>query len=124
MNLSLLDTSGARRGPKAKQRKSQIIEEEDEDGVAGGEDEEEQVEEVDDFSPIDLRRGESVHSIVIWDDPPGVDNEDEDEDDQVPELPHSYRGAITAAQLREVNERVEREKAKMEAVAGEETAET
>jgi hypothetical protein len=54
-------SSGAR---KASRRKSQIIEEEEEDM------EEDEIEEVEAFSPVDLARGESVHSISVWDDPP------------------------------------------------------
>lgn len=59
LNLGLRDlarrSSGAKRNSR---RKSQIIEEE----------EEEDVEEVEAFSPVDLARGESVHSITVWDD--------------------------------------------------------
>ena len=52
------DTGGA---SKATQRKSQIIEEEEED-------DEEAIEEVDAFEPVDLARGERVHSITLWND--------------------------------------------------------
>lgn len=58
LNFGLRDltrrSSGAKRSTR---RKSQIIEEE----------EEEDVEEVETFSPVDLARGESVHSITVWD---------------------------------------------------------
>jgi len=50
------------RSPSRK-RGSVVIEEEEE------EDEEEEVEEVEAFSPVVIRRGESVHSIMLWDAP-------------------------------------------------------
>ena len=58
----------ARRGSgKSSHRKSQIIEEEDEDD--NGIDNDEAFEEVDDFeAPVQLGRGESVHSITVFDD--------------------------------------------------------
>ena len=63
LNLGLLDfnRSASGRSNKAR-RKSQIIEEEEED------ENEEAIEEVDAFDPVDLARGERVHSITIWDD--------------------------------------------------------
>ena len=44
-------------------RKSQIIEEDEEE-----EDEEPEVEEVEAFSPVDVGKGERVHSITMWND--------------------------------------------------------
>ena len=44
---------------RSRKRGSVVIEEEEED--------EQEVEEVDAFSPVEIRRGESVHSIMIWD---------------------------------------------------------
>jgi len=66
LNLGLHDLNrNASSGPSSKaaqqQRKSQIIEEEEED-----EDNEEAIEEVDAFDPVDLARGERVHSITLW----------------------------------------------------------
>ena len=63
LNLGLhdLNRSVSGRSHKAR-RKSQIIEEEEED------ENEEAIEEVDAFDPVDLARGERVHSITIWDD--------------------------------------------------------
>ena len=59
---------------KANRRKSNIIEEEEEEdddgqGMIVPEEDEEAIEEVDEFSDVEdgLRRGESVHSIVVWD---------------------------------------------------------
>lgn len=49
-------------------------------------DEEEEIEEVDAFPPVDLGRGESVHSIVFIDDP-GTDGDSEGEAD-IGEFPH------------------------------------
>lgn len=62
LGLSDLNRSASGRSNKAR-RKSQIIEEEEED-----EENEEAIEEVDAFDPVDLARGERVHSITIWDD--------------------------------------------------------
>jgi hypothetical protein len=87
LNLGLRDLARRARGGENGQggkgstgrRKSQIIEEEEEDenvvgeAVLAEEDEDEEViEEVDEFSDVEdgLKRGESVHSIVMWDDPP------------------------------------------------------
>ena len=62
-NLGLHDLNRSTSGRSNKaRRKSQIIEEEEE-----GENEE-TIEEVDAFDPVDLARGERVHSITIWDD--------------------------------------------------------
>jgi hypothetical protein len=63
LNLGLHDLNRSTSGRSNKaQRKSQIIEEEEED------ENEEAIEEVDAFDPVDLARGERVHSITIWDD--------------------------------------------------------
>lgn len=63
LNLGLHDVGRDTSGTgKATQRKSQIIEEEEED------DDEEAIEEVDAFEPVDLARGERVHSITLWND--------------------------------------------------------
>ena len=66
LNLGLhdLNRSASGRSNKAR-RKSQIIEEEEEEE---DDENEEAVEEVDTFDPVDLARGERVHSITIWDD--------------------------------------------------------
>jgi hypothetical protein len=62
-NLGLHDLNRSTSGRSNKaRRKSQIIEEEEED------ENEEAIEEVDAFDPVDLARGERVHSITIWDD--------------------------------------------------------
>ncbi|ERF75929.1 hypothetical protein EPUS_01295 [Endocarpon pusillum Z07020] len=50
-------TSGRSRSRK---RRSVVIEEEEEE-------DEQEAEEVEAFSPVEIRRGESVHSIMIWD---------------------------------------------------------
>lgn len=56
---------GVNRSPsgrsQSRKRGSVVIEEEEED--------EEEIEEVDAFSPVEIRRGESVHSIMVWDEP-------------------------------------------------------
>jgi hypothetical protein len=63
LNLGLHDLNRSASGRSNKgRRKSQIIEEEEED------ENEEAIEEVDTFDPVDLARGERVHSITIWDD--------------------------------------------------------
>ena len=49
---------------RSRKRGSVVIEEEEEE-----EDEEEEIEEVEAFSPVETRRGESVHSITVWDEP-------------------------------------------------------
>lgn len=101
-NTGLLDGNGTRRA-KATQRKSLIITEEEEEeeeeaasrGVAqamarvhddehdgtnddddddNDNDDEGSIEEVDHFTPIHLNRGESVHSILFFDDP-GLNDE-------------------------------------------------
>ncbi|KAK5104577.1 hypothetical protein LTS08_002468 [Lithohypha guttulata] len=64
-NTGLLDVRPQR--PRATQRKSMVIAEEEEEEPL--EDDEEAVEEVDEFSPIDLGRGERVASIIFLDDP-------------------------------------------------------
>jgi hypothetical protein len=46
---------------RSHKRGSVVIEEENE------EEEEEEVEEVEAFSPVEVGRGESVHSITVWD---------------------------------------------------------
>jgi hypothetical protein len=62
LNLGVHDLNRSTSGRSNKaQRKSQIIEEEDEEN-------EEAIEEVDAFDPVDLARGERMHSITIWDD--------------------------------------------------------
>jgi hypothetical protein len=64
LNLGLHDLKRSTSGRSNKaRRKSQIIEEEEEEG-----ENEEAIEEVDAFDPVDLARGERVHSITIWDD--------------------------------------------------------
>ncbi len=45
---------------RSRKRGSVVIEEEEEE-------DEQEVEEVEAFSPVEIRRGESVHSIMIWD---------------------------------------------------------
>lgn len=75
MNMGLLDAR-PQRAARAPQRKSLIITEEEEEP----EEEEEEIEEVEAFPPVDLGRGESVHSIVFIDDP-GTDGESEGEAD-------------------------------------------
>lgn len=47
---------------RSRKRGSVVIEEEDEEG------DEDYVEEVEAFSPVEIGRGESVHSITVWDD--------------------------------------------------------
>lgn len=61
INLGLRDLT-RRTGDKSR-RKSQIIEEEEEEEAEDGD-----IEEVDQFPPVEVGRGESVHSITIWDD--------------------------------------------------------
>lgn len=70
MHLGLRDLSRSSGGRgKTTRRKSQIIEEEDEEeGGEAEDDDEEVIEEVDVFEPIDLARGERVHSVTLWDD--------------------------------------------------------
>ena len=51
---------------RSRNRGSVLIEEDEEEGL---DEDEEDVEEVDAFSPVVIRRGESVHSIMVWDDP-------------------------------------------------------
>jgi hypothetical protein len=64
LNLGLHDLNRSASGQSNKvRRKSQIIEEEEEE-----DEDEEAIEEVDAFDPVDLARGERVHSITIWDD--------------------------------------------------------
>jgi serine/threonine protein kinase len=53
-------------GSHARKRGSVVIEEEEEEEEEDGE---EEVEEVEAFSPVEIRRGESVHSIMVWDEP-------------------------------------------------------
>jgi hypothetical protein len=66
LNLGLHDLNRSTSGRSNKaRRKSQIIEEEEEEEE---EENEEVIEEVDAFDPVDLGRGERVHSITIWDD--------------------------------------------------------
>jgi serine/threonine protein kinase len=80
LNLGLRDIARRASG-KASRRKSQIIEEEEEDDHRHSnileEDEEDDIEEVEAFSPVeaDLERGETIHSINIWDDPPDLPND-------------------------------------------------
>lgn len=81
LNMGLLDAR-PQRAARAPQRKSLIITEEDEEEP----EQEEEVEEVEAFPPVDLRRGESVHSIVFIDDPVS-DVETEGEAD-IGEFPH------------------------------------
>lgn len=50
---------------RSRKRGSVVIEEEDED--------EEEVEEVEAFSPVEIGRGESVHSVTVWDEPRATD---------------------------------------------------
>lgn len=80
LNMGLLDAR-PQRAARAPQRKSLIITEEDEELA-----EEEDIEEVEAFPPVDLARGESVHSIVFIDDP-GTDPETDGEAD-IGEFPH------------------------------------
>jgi Protein kinase domain len=47
---------------RSRKRGSVVIEEEEEE-------DEDEVEEVEAFSPVEIRRGESVHSIMLWDAP-------------------------------------------------------
>jgi len=69
LNLALhdLNRSVSGRSNKAR-RKSQVIEEEDEEEGGEEDENEDAIEEVDAFDPVDLARGERVHSITIWDD--------------------------------------------------------
>lgn len=87
MNMGLLDVRPQRaaRGP---QRRSLIITEEEEEP-----EEEDFIEEVEAFPPVDLGRGESVHSIIFIDDP-GTDAESEGEVDigEFPHEPHIMSG--------------------------------
>jgi hypothetical protein len=75
LNLGIRDMARKASGKVSSRRKSQIIEEEEEDEKRHSnileEDEEEDIEEVDAFSPVeaDLERGETIHSVNIWDDP-------------------------------------------------------
>lgn len=74
LNISLRDLAERSSGSKGAKRRSQIIEEEEE------EDDEDAVEEVDAFTPVDLAKGERVHSITVWDDPSGgKDTQESDE---------------------------------------------
>lgn len=66
LNTGLLDAAPRAQRPRPQQRKSMIITEEEEEPAEG---EEEEIEEVEAFPPVNLRRGESVHSIVFIDDP-------------------------------------------------------
>ena len=64
LNLGLSDlTRNVSARSEGNRRKSQIIEEEEED-----EENDEGVEEVDQFEPVDLGRGERVHSITVFED--------------------------------------------------------
>jgi hypothetical protein len=80
LHLGLQDIARRASG-KSSRRKSQIIEEEEEEDHRHSnileEDEEEAIEEVEAFSPVeaDLERGETIHSINIWDDPPDLPND-------------------------------------------------
>lgn len=70
LNLGLLDAA-SRRAKRAPQRKSMVITEEEEEPEEEtiAEDESSDIEEVEVFPPVDLRRGESVQSIIFLDDP-------------------------------------------------------
>jgi serine/threonine protein kinase len=68
-NLGLKDfIGGAHRKGSSSKRKSQIIEEEEEDEQAVVEEEEEDVEEVEAFQAVHLKKGERLDSITIWND--------------------------------------------------------
>lgn len=82
LNLGLRDIARRASGKSnSSRRKSQIIEEEEEDDHRHSnileEDEEDDIEEVDVFSPVeaDLERGETIHSVNIWDDSPELPND-------------------------------------------------
>lgn len=82
LNLGIRDIARRASGKvSSSRRKSQIIEEEEEDEYRHSniqeEDEEDEIEEVEAFSPIeaDLERGETIHSVNIWDDPPDLPND-------------------------------------------------
>jgi len=76
LNMGLLDVASRRAAKRApQQRKSMVITEEeeeeepDETAIIEDEEEESEIEEVDAFPPVHLRRGESVHSIIFLNDP-------------------------------------------------------
>lgn len=73
INMGLLDVR-SQRAPKQAQRKSMVITEEDEDEDELAEEDEEVVEEVEEFPPIDLGRGERVDSIIYLGDPIGTED--------------------------------------------------
>lgn len=95
LNIGLLDVR-PQRPAKPTQRKSMVIteEDEDEDEDALVEEDEEAIEEVEEFPPIDLGRGERVDSIIFVDDPLANDDIDAGKDPPHNELAVKLNGIV------------------------------